>query len=606
MMQNTFHYRQPLLRHSAALPWLCYDQNARQVIIRLVSSPDVKSVRVFYGDPFDYGDSGGFRRWHYRSEAMSVQYGDSSSLVWRIALELPQWRRMKYAFCAESPIFCNGESGGQWYFSENGLVPFIESEIHESHNHFFYPFIHEVDAPLLPQWAGHTVWYQIFPERFCRGNAAISPPGLARWDCDEPTYRNFFGGDLEGVRQKLGYLKDLGISGVYLTPVFQAPSNHKYDTEDYFRIDEHFGDTQTLKALVREAHALGIRVMLDAVFNHAGSRHPFWQDVLKNQENSAYKDYFHIKNFPVREHYDNNRQINYDCFAFSPAMPKWNTENPHVRRYLTDAAVYWIRECDIDAWRLDVANEVSFDFWREFSAAIHLEKKDFYVIGEVWNDASPWVSPLYFDGAMNYPLGTAISAFFLQKTVNADTFTVRLFRSLSLYSDPHNRIAFNLLDSHDTERSLTRARGDKQALRNAFTMLFLLPGSPCVYYGTETGMTGGHDPQCRRPMVWDAQRQDSDLFAFFQRLIRFRMEHIELIAESAIAYSRLEGAHCWTLSPAGGKGAALGLVYAKGSPVPMQPLQPLLGTAVFSTADKTNAADYIPPYTVMIFCRDGM
>jgi neopullulanase len=463
-------------------------------------------------------------------------------------------------------------------------------------NHFFFPFIHEVDAPNVPAWVADTVWYQIFPERFHNGDPALSPSGAADWERGKPAWQNFFGGDLPGIHQKLAYLHDLGVTGIFLNPVFKAPSNHKYDTEDYFTIDEHFGTLQDLKDLVKDAHALGIRVMLDAVFNHIGARHSFWQDVLKKQEKSVYCDYFHIHHFPVAATYTNTDDIPFDTFAMAARMPKWNTENPQARRYLLDAAVYWIRECDIDGWRLDVSNEVSFDFWRAFAAEVRAIKKDFYVVGEMWHEASDWINPGYFDAAMNYPLGFAIADFFLKKSITPEAFTGRLFQALSRYSDMHNRVAFNLLDSHDTARALTVADGDKLALRNAFAMLFLLPGSPCVYYGTEMGMSGGGDPECRAPMIWKENRQDKELLGFFKKLLAFRREYREIIDCGSIRYLMRDGVPYWEIS---GGGHRLTAVYAGNALPDGTVFAKTLGRKVLHTGQTDT--DSIPPNSMAVY-----
>jgi glycosidase len=524
-----------------------------------------------------------------------MQYGGSDRVVWRAELKLPETRRVKYGF-----ILKTAET--EFYFSEKEeMVPYTGEEIKDSFNFFFFPFIHEVDAPSAPEWVRNTVWYQIFPERFCNGDPSISPEGTADWDTGRPGYRTFFGGDLAGIRQKLGHLRDLGVNGIYLTPVFSAPSNHKYDTADYFTVDRHFGTGDDLKALVAEAHRAGIRVMLDAVFNHIGASHPFWQDVLKNQENSAYRDYFHIHSFPVREKYDDHFKINYDTFSFVAGMPKWNTENPQARKYLIDAAVYWIRECDIDAWRLDVSDEVSLDFWREFSRSVREAKADCYILGEMWHDASNWVGPGYFDSAMNYPLGFALTGFFLQKGYGGEAgvaaFNGRLASALSRYSDLHTRVAFNLLDSHDTSRALTLAQGDKRALRNAFTMLFLLPGSPCIFYGTEVGMEGSGDADCRRPMIWDEERQDGELRAFFRELIAFRKSHIALINSCLMLYEAENGVSRWII---GGGDGALRAVWAGEKPVRAADEK---GDCVFSASPLSNGE--IPPFTLAVFHIPG-
>jgi neopullulanase len=529
----------PHATHTASLPYCYYDKYDQKIVLQVRASSSVSAVSVIHGDPFDFVKEGsGAYTWQYAEKPLRKQY-EAAGLpgLWQIALAVPKHRRLKYAFRIVN-------TGGEYYFSENGIWDWGAVSINSPHNYFFFPFIHEVDAPSAPAWAQRTVWYQIFPERFCKGNPAISPAGAADWEHDEPSSSTFFGGDLYGIRQKLGYIKDLGVSGIFLNPIFQAPSSHKYDTGDYLLIDEHFGDLQEFKSLVTEAHSLGIRVMLDAVFNHIGMQHRFWQDVLKNQEKSAYKDYFHIHRFPVRDTYDDVRNMDFDTFAYGPRMPKWNTENPGARKYLLDVAEYWIREGDIDGWRLDVANEVSFDFWQEFGKRVRGIKSDFYVVGEVWHDASNWINPGYFDAVMNYPLGAPIIDFFLRKQINAEQFTERLFKALARYSPLHRRIAFNLLDSHDTARALTIANGDKQALRNAFTLL--LPGSPSIYYGTEVGMDGGDDPLCRKPMVWDEANRE--LLSFFRETIAFRNAHIDLINNGSFQYRAENGVHCWKIS----------------------------------------------------------
>jgi glycosidase len=589
----------PSAEHQASLPYCYYDKYRERVVLRLVSSGDVVQAALVYGDPFRVEQAGKARdsewMWRYEKAGLERQYGGPGRIVWRVELKMPERRRVKYGFILKT-------AEGEFYFSEkNGVSPYNGEALKDNFNFFFFPFIHEVDAPSAPEWVRDTVWYQIFPDRFCNGDPSISPEGAADWDTGKPGHRTFFGGDLAGIRQKLGYLKDLGVNGIYLTPVFSAPSSHKYDTADYFTVDRHFGTNADLKALVAEAHRAGIRVMLDAVFNHAGASHPFWQDVLKNQENSAYRDYFHIHSFPVREKYEDRFNINYDTFSFVSNMPKWNTENPPARKYLIDAALYWVRECDIDAWRLDVSDEVSLDFWREFSRSVRGIKADCYILGEMWHDASNWINPGYFDSAMNYPLGFAVADFFLRKGFSGEAgafaFNSRLAADLSRYSDLHTRMAFNLLDSHDTSRALTLAGGDRCALRNAFTMLFLLPGSPCIFYGTEIGMEGEGDTDCRRPMVWDEKQQDRELLAFFRGLIAFRKSHIALINSCLMLYEAENGVSRWTI---GGGNGALRAVWARGKPVRAADEE---GDCVLSASPLGNGE--IPPFTLAVFYIPG-
>jgi len=525
------------IEHSASLPWCYYDKHSKRIQIMLSAGTDIINVNVIYGDPYNYEkNSNGEYTWCSNETALNKKYITEDAILWQAELELPKWRRMKYAFKIE---IREQNVIRLYYFSENGLVPFPESDINDPHNHFFFPFIHEIDSPCVPTWAANTVWYQIFPERFMSGDDSISPPSdNCDWESDQPKHRNFFGGDLIGIKNKLGYLKNLGITGIYLTPIFTSPSTHKYDISDYLNVDPHFGGKKALKALVEEAHNHGIRVMLDIVFNHIGSKHPFWQDVLLNQEDSPYKDFFHIHSFPVLERYTDYKAKNFDTFAFEARMPKWNTENKAARDYLIGAACYWIKECDIDAWRLDVSDEVSINFLQAFSSAVRQIKDDFYIIGEMWHDGTQWINANCFDSVMNYPLGFVIQDYFLKDKISLAEFNRRLFLSISRYSKMHTGGAFNLLDSHDTARILTVANGNKQAVRNALTMQLMLPGSPCIYYGTEIGMEGGHkNDDNRHPMVWNEKKQDKDLFKYMQHLLDFRKRNIDFINKCSIDFT---------------------------------------------------------------------
>ncbi|CJH02650.1 neopullulanase [Streptococcus pneumoniae] len=179
----------------------------------------------------------------------------------------------------------------------------------------------------------------------------------------------------------MDYLQDLGITGLYLCPIFESTSNHKYNTTDYFEIDRHFGDKETFRELVDQAHHRGMKVMLDAVFNHIGSQSLQWKNVVKNGEQSAYKDWFHIQQFPVTtEKLVNKRDLPYHVFGFEDYMPKLNTANPEVKNYLLKVATYWIEEFNIDAWRLDVANEIDHQFWKDFRKAVLAKNPDLFEI----------------------------------------------------------------------------------------------------------------------------------------------------------------------------------------------------------------------------------
>ncbi|MMZ59043.1 Neopullulanase [compost metagenome] len=387
-------------------------------------------------------------------------------------------------------------------------------------NRFFrFPYLNAIDVFDAPAWVKDTVWYQIFPERFANGNPGRKTNVNGQWG-DTPKPDSFFGGDLEGITRNLDYLADLGITGIYLNPIFESPTNHKYDTTDYLKIDPQFGDVETFKTMVKECHARGIRVMLDAVFNHSGYGFAPFQDVLKHGAKSRYADWFHITSFGDGK----EEHPSYETFAFVPEMPKLNTANPEVKEYLLKVSKYWIEECDIDGWRLDVANEIDHKFWREFRNTVRSIKDDLYIVAEVWNDAMPWLQGDQFDAVMNYPFTEAVIDFAAKRKIGAEKFANEVISHLELYPDNVNQVLFNLLGSHDTARILTECQDDKGRLKLAFLLLLTHPGSPSIYYGDEIGLTGDGDDFAfyRKCMEWEADKQDQDLLSFMKRLIKTR------------------------------------------------------------------------------------
>ncbi len=350
-----------------------------------------------------------------------------------------------------------------------------------------------------PNWLQDAIFYQIFPERFCNGDAANDPPGAQPWGA-APQRDNFFGGDLQGILDRLPYLRDLGVTALYLTPIFEARTNHKYDTCDYLHIDPAFGDLPLLRRLVQEAHRQGLRVMLDAVFNHCGDGFWAFADLMQHGESSPYKDWFFPQSLPLRQ-----APANYQTCGGAVDLPKLNTANPALRRYLLDAAVYWTREAGIDGWRLDVPWKVPMDFWREFRQAVKSANPEACIIGEVWRDPQPWLAGDTCDGIMNYPLRDAILDFCVRDAMDAEDFDYFTARLRQTYG-PAAPFQLNLLGSHDTPRLLTLCNGDVERALLAIACQFTLLGAPMVYYGDEVGMEGHNDPDCRRCMVWDAEK----------------------------------------------------------------------------------------------------
>jgi cyclomaltodextrinase / maltogenic alpha-amylase / neopullulanase len=374
-----------------------------------------------------------------------------------------------------------------------------------------------------PAWVKDAIFYQIFPDRFANGEPARSPENVEPWG-SPPTIHNFMGGDLKGVIDHLDYLAQLGVNVIYLNPIFQATSNHKYNTYDYFRIDPHFGDLKTFKRLLRACHDRGIRVILDGVFNHCGRGFYAFHDVLENGRYSPFFNWFHLDRLPLYP-YDESQPPNYRAWWNIRSLPKFNTDHPPVREFLLSVARYWIEQ-GIDGWRLDVPNEIAdHDFWREFRRAVKAINPDAYIVGEIWQDGRPWLDGTQFDGVMNYLLRDLCVDFFARSAIRADVFGQRLESLLQMYGPATSRALLNLLGSHDTARFLTLAGGDAERLKLALLFLFTYPGAPMVYYGDEIGLAGEGDPHCRASFPWDESSWNQELRDWTRRAIALRRDH---------------------------------------------------------------------------------
>ena len=415
-------------------------------------------------------------------------------------------------------IFQIEEDGNTWYFSEDGVTK--EYKFEEAFYNFFQmPYINKNDVMDTVEWMRSAVFYQIFVERFRQGNEKKDTSYInMKWD-EKPTPKSFAGGDLAGIIEKMDYLKELGINALYLTPVFRSISNHKYDIIDYFTVDPQFGTKEELRQLVKLAHENGIRVVLDAVFNHCSMEMQQFQDVLEKGRESRFYDWFIIDgDFPEPE------KMNYECFAACNYMPKLNTANEEVQDFLLEIAIYWIREADIDGWRLDVSDEVSHGFWRRFRKAVKKEKPDSVIIGENWHDAYAYLMGDQYDSIMNYAFTKACLDYFAKGVFSAKDMADKLNSNLMRNTEQVNRMMLNLLDSHDTHRFFTEVNKDKDKMLAAIALEMVFEGAPCLYYGTELCMEGGYDPDSRRGFPWDTKSWDMDFLEKVKELIRIRKQ----------------------------------------------------------------------------------
>ena len=504
-------------------------------VILKTKKNNVALVNVRFGDPFNWQKKAG------ANEGVT-QFGGDPSMFWQedgclqmshyLADELFDYYKLKFNTKTKRIRYAfeiHAKDGTKVLYGEHGFFAIDECVANLG---FTWGYLNEGNVTNVPKWVSKIVWYQIFPERFHNGDRSNDPANTLAWASAEPSRTNYFGGDLQGVIDKLDHLVDLGITGIYFTPIFQANTNHKYDTEDYLKIDPHFGDEQIFAQLITKCHEKNIKVMIDAVFNHSGSRFKPWLDVIKNKEQSKYKDWFFVNNFQALKEshlYEPNyflKEYVYETFAFTPHMPRLNWGSEGVLNYFKKVVQKWTK-FGIDAWRLDVANEPALNFWRLFRKWAKDINPNIYILGEVWYNSSLFLSGDTFDGVMNYTLRDCILNG-IKEQWDKTKFEIELSKYLISYSNPIKRGMFNLLGSHDTPRVINFFEHNLAKYQLAYRFLFHMLGSVCIYYGDEIGLDGDHDPGCRKCMIWDQKDWNHELLAMFKQLIKMRQKYLPL------------------------------------------------------------------------------
>jgi glycosidase len=383
-------------------------------------------------------------------------------------------------------------------------------------------------------WRNGVVVYQIFVDRFAPSSsleqkrALYTPPRKLRDWNELPrkgTYLendqvwsheiDFWGGDLSSVQERLDYLQELGVDVVYLNPIFASLTNHKYDAWDYHTIDLVYGDRPKLRELADDLHKRGMRLVLDGVFNHMGRKSPYFQEAQANPA-SPWRDFFQWRSdrpqLPV-------------TWLDVDSLPELNLENPEVQDYIyakPDSVVQsYLRQEGIDGWRLDVAYDLGFKHLSALTRGAHAAKAGSLVVGEIWGYPEDWYPAV--DGVMNMH-GRALILRMLEGTLPGPLASSMWETMIDEAGYDHILKAWIVLDNHDTPR-LADALPLPWQVTMARVLQFTLPGSVCLYYGSEVGMTGGEDPESRAPMRWDLVTDDNDLLVLHRKLLKLRKEH---------------------------------------------------------------------------------
>lgn len=488
---------------------------------------------------------------HYRDKYLPLEVEDT-----RMKIMMTKAASDQYHDFYEAEVACDViclryyfelvDSKGRRTFYGN--YEFFEEPIDDIDRMFDCPQnLREEELFEVPRWAKNKVIYQIFPSRFATDRKV--PEEL--WYKEPIGAHDRLEGNLRGIINHLDHLQELGIDVIYLNPIFASNSTHKYDTIDYYQIDPSFGTREDFRELVDRAHSMGIRIILDAVFNHTSPEFLAFEDIRKNGADSEYLDWYFIDSFPLDG--EEGKKPRYKTFGYYDGMPKLNLKNPKTEEYFIRVGRYWIKEFHIDGWRLDVGDEISHRFWKRFRNSVKEVNPDALIIGEVWHYAGDFLEGDEWDSVMNYPFYLNVRDFVAQERITASQFLGNMDFVKARSNNNAYPVLVNLLDSHDTPRFLNscadtarqsiRLRdGDvlqpmeikkkKQRLGAAF--LLLSPGMPMIYYGDEYGMDGADDPDCRRGMLWDEARQDKEMYQWYRKLIQIRKAH-PVITEGRIA-----------------------------------------------------------------------
>lgn len=475
-------------------------------------------------------------------------------------VELTDYRRNYSWRVALSPTATNGVWSAEirlpltvtaltYYFIVAGKLVYEHRPV-ESHDTGFgnrpvygqwkeQPFSIAVYDPtrMSPAWTEGMVVYQIFPDRFAKSQSDESAqsamkgvyghePVFKAWGDkpeDPPLGRDFFGGDIRGIIEKLDYLQEMGVECLYINPIFEASSNHRYECIDYFKVDQMLGTEADFDELIESAHARGIKLILDAVFNHCSSDSIYFDitgkfgDGATQSKTSPYYRWFKFHNWPME----------YNCWLDLGFMPEF-AESPEVMNYFlgeNGVTEHWLKK-GIDGWRADIASKNTFDFWQQFRHRVDQVKPEAWLVAEEWQDATHYLLGDTFNSAMNYRLAWMVRGFFAMDYLSAGEFAERLFIYHQDTPPPARRAQMNVLDSHDTDRLITACGGDLDRYKQSFAFLFAFSGAPTVFYGSEAALKGKFPEDSRRTMDWDSPNED--LTTFFKGLMNIRKDNLIL------------------------------------------------------------------------------
>lgn len=406
---------------------------------------------------------------------------------------------------------------------------YIGDKIVDGRSEYYqYPFILKEEIPDVPEWFKTAVVYNIFPDSFASAKCELKKKSGEACLEDGRICRQKRGGTIKGITENLDYIQAMGFTCLYLNPVFAAGEYHKYDVMDYYHIDPSMGTEEDFRRLVEALHERGMKIIIDGVFNHCSWDFFAFRDVVEKGSASRYCKWFYHLEFPVERPESEEEIPKYTCFAYERRMPKLNTSDREVQMYFADVGAYWIREYQADGWRLDVANEIDRNFWRNFRAAVKRENPDAVLIGEVWENAETWLRGDAFDSVMNYDFRRICKEYLASQKPDARMAAYGFEQMRLRYPTNIAYGQLNLLDSHDVPRFLSLCEGDIARWRLACILLMLMPGAASLFYGDEQEIAGVSESEYRSGMDWNAKGSQC---GFVGSLTEIRKKYIDADSE---------------------------------------------------------------------------
>lgn len=377
------------------------------------------------------------------------------------------------------------------------------------------------------------------PDRFANGDQQKDPKDTLEWG-QEADKAKFFGGDLQGIIDKLDHIQGLGFNGIYLSPIFDAYSNHKFDTIDYYEIDPAFGTKEKFKELIEAIHQRGMKVMLDITCDHLSDFSLQWQDVRKYGVRSSFAKWFLIKEFPVRyvpsELPDYSERLTYEALNNNPHMPKVDLENPEVQAHFGNILTYWTRNFDIDGWSIADSNEIPAAFKRYLLETLRQVKEDIYLLGNTI--AKKTEHDDVFAGNNSIDVRELVEGTFITKNIPPTELAYAL-NEHQLRADPSTLSASLLAaDSPQTQRILAKCEGNVQLLRAVLAFMFMQPESPSILYGTEKGLKAGTEAALQPCMDWKDDQASDEMQRFLKTLLAMRTRYNNVLCEGSFEWGQ--------------------------------------------------------------------